>query len=445
MKRKSNYLLPWFLLGLGANFQVLYSMSLTEIFVFIAAPFYYLKDRKMMGRDGFGMLFLCSVMVFLGCCLACVVNHSPQFAVLRGLATTGLLMCAIVVWHRFLLKNADGVKWYIVGYAISMIACTFFLKRFSEAGVSAEGGFGAATTEEIVSGAIYWTTRVKAILDIPLQGWYLSLPTWLSASMAILFAFFSIMVSASGRSMALVALAGVGLIIIGGRKRARMRLISQYFIVLLIGGIIFVKGAHMAYRFAAENGLLNETAQRKYELQTRGGRGVLNLLMGGRSSSFVGMLAAIDHPIVGLGPWAIDTQGYMEEFLAEFGSEEDWADVVRSNLVRQRLNIGDGLVACHAVWLEMWVWYGIFGLIFCLYIMYVFLRYLIKDISVIPHWYGYLAVSMPSLFWMMLFSPLTDRIGLMLVVCCCLYARAVKKGVCRLPDSMIKTMIEKKC
>lgn len=435
MKRRS-FSWPWFLLGLGSQLQILFSLSISELFVFIAGPYYMLTEWGRLRHDGFSTFAKVGALLVLGCGLGCLVNRTPMFGTVRGMATTVLLFLSIFVVHHFLRKDMNGLKWYFLGGALSLVLCTFVFKKFAEAGVAAADGFGNATTEEIMAGPIFWIQRLGAFAFLPISGWYLSTPLIYMMLMPLGMATFAMATSASGRSSALTSAATSLIILVGGKKRHKMRRMSRYFFIGIVLTLALAKGASSLYRYAAQNGWLSEEARMKYEIQTRGGHGVVSLLIGGRAASFVGVLAALDHPIFGLGPWAVDTEGYYGRFLAKFGSAEDYDEYEKAQERALRLGAPTGLVSCHAVWVEFWVWYGLGGLVFCLYVLFVYVRYIRKDVGVIPQWYGLLAANMPGMLWTMFFSPLTGRIGWIVLVSCCLMARAVRLGKVNLPVGM---------
>jgi hypothetical protein len=57
--------LAWFLFGLGSQLQIIASLSFTELFVFVAAPFIFLKKKDYMKRNGIMPFFLLSMLVLI--------------------------------------------------------------------------------------------------------------------------------------------------------------------------------------------------------------------------------------------------------------------------------------------------------------------------------------------------------------------------------------------
>lgn len=70
--------------------------------------------------------------------------------------------------------------------------------------------------------------------------------------------------------------------------------------------------------------------------------------------------------------------------------------------------------------------------------MFVLLRYLKQDVAAVPQWFAWLACSLPSMFWAIIFSGMVDRFGMTMIVVACLMARAVRKNRFQLPYEMIQ-------
>ena len=434
--KKAHYL-AWFLFGLGSQLQIVSSLSFTELFVFIAAPFIFFREKDYMKRNGIMPFFWLSMLVVVGCVVACVVNHTQSSFVLRGMAVTCLLPCTVVVGHWMLRRDMGGFKWMLIGVALSGILCTFIFQKHGEVAQLAGGVSGSDAVEAIMSGPIYWITRLGYIFNSIPKGWYLQCPLIVSIAIPFFMAVFSMLTSTSGRSTALSALGTVALIFIAGKKREaiRRRLCSKLGLWCCVA-IVGIFCIHTLYRVAVTEGWLGEDALKKYEQQTQGDTSIMALLLGGRMESFCGLIACVDKPIVGFGPWAEDKNGYTGEFLSKYGTYEDYGNYIRSMEWRLARGITYHMIPVHAYITEFWLWYGIFGLLFWLYIIFVFIRYLKQDCWVVPQWFMWIAASMPGYFWGIFFSPWSDRIGGIVFVVACLMARAVRMGVQPLPDYM---------
>ena len=425
--------LLWFIIGLGSRLQVVASLSITEIIVLVSAPVIFIRYFHQMRRDGVMTFFIVSLLVIMGCIIASISNGTRGQFVLRGLAVTGLISCSIIFSHWILRRDPAGFKWFILAIPFSAIISTFYFKSAVEMTMLGE------SSEEIMSGPIFWISRLNPLLLAPTKGWYLSTPGAVNVLAPLFMAIFSVKTSVSGRSAALISLSFVTLVIVGGKTRKSMSRISRHFGFLCFTGVCLVTIAYIGYKVSASNGWLGEEARKKYEAQTGGGKGGIGrLILGGRGESFIGLLACRDKPIVGWGPWAKDENGYAAEFITRFGTRED-ADKYQEIMAwRSRLGIYDRLLSCHAYITEFWVFYGIWGLLFWLYVIFVLLRYLKQDVAAVPQWYGWLACSIPGMFWGIFFSPFSDRFGIILFIVACLMARAVRLGRFQLPIEMQK-------
>ena len=432
MNKKLTWL--WILLGIGYKLQIVSSLSVTEVVILIVTPFTVFKSFSKMRRDGVLFFFVLSLLVVLGCIIASICNHSSHEAVVRGLAVTCLISCSILVSYWMLQRDPAGFKWFVLFSALSMILSTFIFKQ------SVEVSMYGASTEEMMGGPIFWIKRLGGVIMAPIIGWYLRMPMVYIVLAPIFMAGFSILTSISGRGAMVRFLIFAGIALIGGKRQWTMSRLSRYFWRLCFAGIILSWAIYFGYKKAAGSGWLGEASRTKYEVQSQGGGGLGRLIMGGRGNSFIGLLACRDKPIIGWGPWALDQNGYAEEFITRFGTQEDLYNLASDRAWRIRTGNASSLrmLECHAYITEFWAWYGIFGLIFILYILFALVRYLKQDVAAVPQWYAWLTCSIPTIFWDVFFSPFSDRFGVSLFVVACLMARAVRKGTYKLPIEMIQ-------
>lgn len=434
-----NFKYIWFLFGLGSQLQVVASLSFTEIFVYLAGPILFVRELSHMKRNGIMPFWWFSMAVLANAVLAIVVNHTEFHYALRGMAVVCLLPCAIVVGHWMLRKDMNGFKWMLIGIAISTVLCTFVFHRSVEVAMLARGSRSSEeVSEAIMGGPIFWINRLGAWATLFPKGWYMQCPTFMAAGLPLAMAAFSLLTSASGRSAALGALGSAVLVILGGKRPGTIRKrICKNFWLLCVAGIVMIFVFKAVYQTSASTGMLGEKARVKYEQQTQGDSSIKKLLLGGRMESFCGLIACIDKPIIGFGPWARDEVGYTREFLSKYGTYEDYDSYLKHEQYGFMMGFDAHLIPCHAYITEFWLWYGIAGLLFWLYIVFVLIRYLRQDCYVVPQWYMWLAAAIPGYMWGVFFSPFSDRVGSMVFVVAVLMARAVRQGCQPLPAEML--------
>lgn len=429
---RKNFTWMWLLFGLCDKLQVVASLSISEIGVLIAGPIIVATHYNQMRRDGVAVFFWMAILLVAGCAVSCVCNHTEFAAALRGMATTCIIACTIPTVYWLLRNDPGGFKWYIFGAAISVVLCTFIFKRSVEISKLESQGYQASAAD-VMSGPLFWIERVSAFVTVLPRGWFLQTPWAYSLFAPFSLAAFAMLTSSSGRSSALSAMGSAFLVAIGGKKQSKMNRVGRNFYLLLlfaVGGVLLL---HMAYKFSAKSGLLGEDAQKKYEIQTRGGTSIGRLLLGGRAESFAGLFACADRPFVGFGPWAMDYGGYYGEFLAHFG---DWDDLMQYDKNRQMGGLC--MIPCHSHITEFWLWYGAFGLLFWLYVLFVIFRFLKQDSAAVPQWYFWLVCGMPGVCWNIFFSPFASRTTIITFITACLVARAFRRGSIRLPLKMMK-------
>lgn len=435
MSRTNSKRMVWFLLGLGFHLQLVASLSITELVILLLAPCLIFQELPYMRRNGVMPLFWLALFMFVGCVASSVYNHAVFAQALRGLAVTSLFPCSIVVGHFLFRRDPKNYGFLLLGSAISFFACTFVFQSSFETSSLAGGARGAEAVEAIMSGPIFWITRLGSLVTVWPRGWYLSCPMSYCAVAPIAFSAFAVLTSASGRAAALASMAGVCLVLIGRKKQASMKRLARNFWILCFVGFISIFAVNKIYRYAATAGLLGEDAHEKYIKQTKGGTGVVSLLIGGRLDSFAGLLACRDRPIIGYGPWAIDNNNYYEEFLRKYGAQEDYDDYVELERYRQASGLPK-LIPSHSHIISSWINFGLPGLLFWLYVLFVIFRFARQDSWVIPQFFYFLVSLIPGFLWNIFFSPISDRVMPAFFCVAMLLARAVRLGRHRLPIDM---------
>jgi hypothetical protein len=305
----------------------------------------------------------------------------------------------------------------------------------------AGGGTGLDAVEGIMSSPIYWIQRLTPFVALPYRAWYFSTPIAYSVIAPLAMAAFAILSSESGRSASLGLIAGAAIIMLGRKSVIRMKSISKSIYMYMIIAMASIWCANMCYRIAATSGALGEKALKKYEEQTQGSSSILKLLMGGRLPFFIGLYAGCRQPIVGYGPWAVDHYGYTEEFLAKYGTADDYDNLVNSYSYLQGKTM---YIPAHSHIVLFWISNGIFGLLFWLYVLFKIFEYFRKNLAAVPQWYGLLAAGAPPILWDIFFSPYTSRMYFPFYFVMILFVNSVAKGRIQLPRDMVCEIFERK-
>ncbi len=423
-----------FLTGLFSltQIQVVGSIGIAELVFFLIAPFVWMQDLRLLKRDGFHVCLNLLMGVMAGCWLAGFLNKTDFVSILKGFAAIYALWASIVVLHRLVRGNYTGIKWFFLGVAFSGVINIFVFQQSVEVTMLAGGQHGADSAEAIMAGPIFWIGRLSPFVMLPIKGWYLQTPLLYSAFAPLGMAAFSILTTVSGRSAALGALAAATIVFVGGKDSRKMARISKYFISFVIAGLVMIFLAKVAYTELASGGYLGEDSRKKFEDQTRGKTDMLSILMGGRADFFCGLTACAEKPIVGHGPWPLDTHGFYGDFVQKYGTLDDiktYADF----LVRARAHGYVRLIPSHSHIVQWWQWYGVFGLVFWLYVLYLYFNYFRKCVAIYPPWFGFLAVSIPGTLWGIFFSPFSGRITWGMLLVGVLFVKAMQERRIEIP------------
>lgn len=426
-----------FLLGLGSATKVYVfgCLSFSEMVVFAVAPFFCINDFKALKHDGF-MPFL---VLHWAACLVMVVTsafyyHVPPIIIVKAIAVFYSIFSYLVVFHRYLKRNMRGIGWLLLGFAISSLITIFYFNPKAQISTMGSQSLGMTEFDAVVNSELFWVEKVSTVLTLPIQALYYQTPIWYVGLVPALIAIVTVVTSGSGRSATLIIVLMAFIVMAGRKSRRTMRGIGRHLVSFCIVGLGVVFIFYKGYKFVAENGYLNEGATVKYQHQTKGGGGMLSLLINGRIEPVVGLMGALDKPIIGFGALAIDNKDYYLRALEEFGDEED----IKQFKYLAMQNGGRVMVLqTHSHIIAGWVQSGIVGLIYWIYILWLMYDFIRHRAAAVPQWFGYFAASISYYAWHIFFSPLGDRrSSIALFVTALLIARAVSKGKIALPYDM---------
>ena len=381
-----------FLMGLFAMTEVYVGgfSAISELIIFVVGPFVLVNDWRYLRKDGFLPMVCLFLLTILGCIIASKVNGIalPYFA--RGFAAIYGTLMSFVCAHRLLRNDFSKIKWFFLGYSLSLVVNIFIFQR----GSARHGMDTALFSEEAME------STVGSVLLFGSGG--------------------------SGRSAALAGLGSLCLLIVGGKTVRDLARLKKHIVTLLVFLMIAAAVGKTAYQHLARTGLLGEQGQRKLEEQTKHGNSALSMLMAGRGEFFAGLYCAIRNPIVGYGPWAIDRDGLSGEFLREYGDVEDYENYLRfQQAAASQIGRKQAVIPSHSCVVGFWTWYGIFGLCLWLYILRVYWKTFTTYFVCYPPWFGCIATILPLAVWDAFFSPYGNRVMMGLFFAMCLYLKAV--------------------
>lgn len=423
-KGRTSFIL--FLLGLGNATKVYFLgiISFSELVIFSLAPFLLLKYWNKMKREGFLVFIYMLAFMTVGMFSSSYWNHTPLPFVVKLFAVFYGMLAFYVVFYILLHDNFKGIGWFFLGSFISGIISIWAFNPTADVSSTGFVYIENAEVEDVIRGPLFWIGKVRGLGQLPIIAAYLKTPIVYSIISPILFVVFAMFNTITGRAQSICVLVSGLMMLMGRKSRRTMGMIGKHFWVFIISGIMILFVYKAVYSYAASNGSLGEAARTKYESQTARGKGAVTMLVAGRSGFFIALSAIVDHPIIGFGPRAPDIHGYAEKFLFKYGSEQD----IAGYLVSLRKNAALGItrtLPSHSLIMGCWLACGLPGLIFFVWVLYVIFRHLRHYASAVPQWYGYFALTIPSMVWSIFFNPFGARSTLPLLMVLMFFAKSI--------------------
>jgi hypothetical protein len=204
----------------------------------------------------------------------------------------------------------------------------------------------------------------------------------------------------NARSLAAVSLLAliISLYTFDGGKKCKQKIYKSFSLTKILLIILFVFLSSQVYSIFILNGYAGEEARNKYLSQSSG---KLGIIFGGRQELLVSSIAIIESPILGHGSWARDPK-YIEmlpDLLTEYGYE-DLHPFKYDEDVRR-----DDFIPTHSHIFGAWVYSGIFGAIFWLYILFQSFKIIFIKTRLIGEFTPIINFSSILMIWNILFSP----------------------------------------
>jgi len=177
----------------------------------------------------------------------------------------------------------------------------------------------------------------------------------------------------------------------GRRSYKKIRINVQNIILIGVVVLISTFGIFTLYEYAAGNGLLGSSAERKYDAQVSGKYGVI---IGGRSELLVSARAIMSSPVIGYGSWPKNCHYALLDIQLRkklgYGNEG---------------SSGSCLLPSHSFIFGAWVDAGILGAIFWFWILMLPVRILSQLFRTMEPITPLIVFIAFNITWAILFSP----------------------------------------
>jgi hypothetical protein len=161
--------------------------------------------------------------------------------------------------------------------------------------------------------------------------------------------------------------------------------------------LVIIYGILIGYVYTVQNGYLGEEAKAKFEIQYNGS--LVGLILGGRAEILGAIPAIIDSPIIGHGSWAKDINYRLFLFkLSELGYP------ISTTYLNNTIYNSD-LIPAHSHLTQAWIWAGISGAIFWIWMLIFLIKTFIKTNNYPNQFYPLILFFCIGGIWDILFSP----------------------------------------
>ena len=400
-RRNAVYL---FLIGLFSQTQVNLGgkLGISEFAMITVAPFLFVKNFNLLRIDKVLLFFSLILLWLSGAVFVDVYSKNYFNLAMRGIAVPITVFANCLCIYVLLRGKIDNLKWFLLGQAISCVVSIFVFQSGTAGDLAAEYGMGAGI-ERVVGYKLFWTNIAKTWLTLPIVAWYLKTPRVYSLLVLLFLSLFNLV--SGGRSLFIVMCVSFLIVLVGGKTKQSLAFMRKHIVtmLLLLGVVMYI--GKSTYKYVAKSGMIGDYEASKYEMQTKSGEGILQILMSGRREFFIALKAALDKPIIGHGSLARDEGGYVLDFVTKYGSDDE---------LRMSLKAHEGtrmfLIPYHTHIMTFWMWHGIFGLLFWTYVIWLAIKILFRNMDVCPSMFGYFAVIIPAFIWDVLFSPFGSRV-----------------------------------
>jgi hypothetical protein len=372
--------------GIGTEFifHFIGDLYLAEFLLVIAAvPLLMTRGRRLMRRE-FAMIYVLMGLWLLGLFIADAYNHIQIVDRMRGTALIVFFAIDLATLTILLGYNPKRQLLYLIGHTVGSFAFVRLQPNAATADYPWKFGYAQGVTLLVMLIASYYYNRRRYVV-----------------SAVLIFGICATNLLFNYRGPVLELLIALVLVHpIIPERMGRLQVLPSSRVVRTLVLVVLTVGAAGTARtlvhLVTQLGYLDEDSQAKNEAQSRSG----NLLLGGRPEFAIGLRAALDAPIIGHGSWAKDPKYYemLYDTLVETGEQDEQrgGDIISG---------GEPLIPAHSGIVNAWVWAGIFGLVFWIYIVWLVVKGILNIALLRPSFaplYMWLVIAM---FWDIFFSP----------------------------------------
>lgn len=369
-------------LTLSFNISVIGELPIAELVMLFTLPLLLAVQGRRLNRVGVKPIYILILLWLVSQAVADLYRQTPFVDWTRGEATIIFFAIDFAFFVVLLGQNQRRKLGFMVGFAIGSL----LIARFAPTELAADDPwkFGYATGVNllaVLAGSYLFHIRRYLLCALVLVGMV------------------GINLLANFRSPVLLMLIAAPFTLpLIPERIGRLRLLPRAgsFSRMAVLALLALCAAAIAgglVRLATTSGFIDEDAQAKNESQLQGG-----FLLAGRPEIVVSSRAVLEHPFIGWGSFAKSYKfvEMLNDFQTKYGFQTDLADT-EENL--------QGLIPAHSHIMGAWVWAGMLGAVFWVYIFLLAGKALLKLSLLKPPLALFYAFLLVSFLWDILFSP----------------------------------------
>ncbi|MDR1895707.1 MAG: hypothetical protein LBR10_02835 [Prevotellaceae bacterium] len=375
MQYRNGILLFLFELGFALQFNIVGTISLSELFLIVFSVF-IINKKLFRNYPDLKKITLLYIGLLGAQIVSEVVVHNTLNNSLKGIAVTVVSYLHFIFLFRYFIRDRKYILYTITG----AILCKFILGSQTEGSIA-----GTLTGEDIGLLKFY---IAPAVINIVLV-----FSAFIKRKRISLIAIFTggvLVILGTRSSGATLVLTGmVTYVIVSGKYVIRKKQLLRIAIVTVILGY----GLYTIYVNEVLSG--NITSGNSGQLlEIENPYNPIVLLETGRTEVFVGFIAFMDKFWFGHGAWALDETGKYHLLMALYKNKD-----VDTNFEY------DDIIPAHSVLIGSGMYNGIFAFIFMLTIFIFFIKRGFKSLSKHDPYVMIVVSFLISLIWNGLFSP----------------------------------------
>lgn len=371
-----------FIIGLLSmiKFRLLGTFALSELIIFITYLFIGFRT-EFANNKRMNYLFLFAILWCIGVFISDRFNDVNLIDSLKGSFNVVFLIILIPFVYWALEDKPQRMILFWIGNGISSVFAFYFqrINLYNEIDANIWRVYAFYPAAIALSGLLYYKGR-----------------NLISCLLIEIFAFWSLF--NMSRNVFLSMTCAVSLILfIDWIKRHYVDSITMYkrkSLSLLIIFVLALIGVSYTYEYLAKNKILGEQAYQKYIVQKYSKSG----LASGRSDAFQSLFLISNNPIIGYGSYAKDKN----ELIRQFDKETNRGK--------------NDMLPGHSYVLGAWVYSGILGALFWIYILYLIFVFIKDKILLNDKLIGINVLLSFQMLWNILFSPFADRLNFLFFI-----------------------------